>query len=138
MLIRMSSKYIICHYWYSLRKGFTWLLTWLLLFKCTWCSLLYYCCITFVKRNNWSHIYIYIYIYKLHRSKISIIYMLSWKQCALPVITAMALWKLMHLGTRCIYMYMYIFKKSDISVKEIFIFLSFSLIIWTINNENSE
>ena len=30
---------------------------------------------------------------------------------------------------KIIYMYMYIFKKSDISVKEISIFLSFSLII---------
>ena len=35
------------------------------------------------------NIYIYICIY---------IYMLSWKQCVLPVITAMALWQLMHLG----------------------------------------
>ena len=33
------------------------------------------------------------------------------KQCALPVITTMALWKLMHLGTNiyiCIYMFTYI------------------------------
>ena len=27
------------------------------------------------------------------------IYMKSWKQCAIPVITTMALWQLMHLGT---------------------------------------
>ena len=27
--------------------------------------------------------------------------MLSWKQCALPVITTMALWQLMYLGTWC-------------------------------------
>ena len=27
--------------------------------------------------------------------------MLSRKQCALPVITTMALWQLMHLGTSC-------------------------------------
>ena len=36
---------------------------------------------------------------KSHRSKTSIIYMQSWKQCALPVINTMALWQLMHLGT---------------------------------------
>ena len=40
-------------------------------------------------------------VLKSHRSKMSIIYMLSWKQCALPVITTMALWQLMHLGTWC-------------------------------------
>ena len=34
--------------------------------------------------------FLYRYIY---------IHMLSWKQCALPVITTMALWQLMHLGT---------------------------------------
>ena len=28
-------------------------------------------------------------------------YVQSWKQCALPVITTMALWQLMHLGTWC-------------------------------------
>ena len=31
--------------------------------------------------------------------------MLSWKQCALPVITTMALWQLMHLGIWCTYIY---------------------------------
>ena len=36
---------------------------------------------------------------KSHRSKMRIIYMLSWKQCAIPVITTMALWQLMHLDT---------------------------------------
>ena len=36
-----------------------------------------------------------------HRSKMGVIYMQSWKQCALPVITTMALWELMHLGTWC-------------------------------------
>ena len=40
-------------------------------------------------------------VLKSHRSKMSVIYMLSWKQCALPVITTMALWQLMHLGTWC-------------------------------------
>ena len=36
-----------------------------------------------------------------HIPKRIYIYMLSWKQCALPVITTMALWQLMHLGTWC-------------------------------------
>ena len=36
------------------------------------------------------YMYIYIYIY---------IYMSSRKECALPVITTMALWQLMYLGT---------------------------------------
>ena len=40
-------------------------------------------------------------VLKSHRSKMSIIYILSWKQCALPVSTTMALWQLMHLGTWC-------------------------------------
>ena len=38
-------------------------------------------------------------VLKSHRSKMSIKYMLSWKQCALPVVTTMALWQLMHLDT---------------------------------------
>ena len=47
--------------------------------------------------TTYMFIYVYIYIYYIY---IYIyIYMLSWKQCALPVITTMALWKLMHLGT---------------------------------------
>ena len=48
-----------------------------------------------------TNIYIYIYIsghkwstkhrvFKYHSSKMSVIYMLSWKQCALPVTTPMA------------------------------------------------
>ena len=63
--------------------------------------------------NIFIHIYIYIYIYKLHklskthrllkapRSKMGVIviYMQSRKQYALPVITTMTLWQLMHLGT---------------------------------------
>ena len=32
-------------------------------------------------------------VLKSQRSKMSVIYMQSWKQCALPVITTMALWK---------------------------------------------
>ena len=43
---------------------------------------------------TYMHMHIYIYIY------ICIyIYILSWKQCALPVITTLALWQLMYLGT---------------------------------------
>ena len=38
---------------------------------------------------------------KSHRSKMIIGHMLSYKQCALPVITTMALWQLMHLCTWC-------------------------------------
>ena len=37
-------------------------------------------------------------VLKSHRRNMSIIYMLSGKQCVLPVITTMALWQLMHLG----------------------------------------
>ena len=40
-------------------------------------------------------------VLKSRRSKLGVIYMQSWKQCALPVITTMALWQLMHLGTWC-------------------------------------
>ena len=39
------------------------------------------------KTNTVGYVYIYIYIY---------IYTLSWKQCAFPVITTMALWQLIH------------------------------------------
>ena len=59
-----------------------------------------------------TYIYIYIYIYNIYIYVIIIYlyiyiyihiyickYMLSWKQCALPAITTMALWQLMHLGT---------------------------------------
>ena len=47
--------------------------------------------------NIYNILYVYIYIY---------IHIQSWimKQCALPVVTKMALWQLMHLGTRCAYM----------------------------------
>ena len=38
-------------------------------------------------------------VLKSHRSKMSVIYMQSWKECALPVITTWALWQLMHLDT---------------------------------------
>ena len=56
--------------------------------------------------NMVIHIYIYIYMYVyIH------IYIQLWKQCALPVITTMAFWQLMHLGTwwPLIYTYMYIY-----------------------------
>ena len=46
------------------------------------------------------YIYIYIYIYVI---------ILSWKQCALPIITTMALWQIMHLGTQCTLIYIYIY-----------------------------
>ena len=42
-------------------------------------------------------------VLKSHRSKMSVIYMQSWKQCSLPVITTMALWQVMYLGTWCTY-----------------------------------
>ena len=42
----------------------------------------------------YMHIYIYIYMHIY-------IYMQPWKQCALPVISIMVLWQLMHLGTWC-------------------------------------
>ena len=50
------------------------------------------------------YLYIYIYIHKYIYTCIYI-YMLSWQQFAFPVITTMALWQLMHLGT-----YIYIYK----------------------------
>ena len=47
-------------------------------------------------------------VLKSHRSKMGIIYMQSWKQSALLVITTMAFWQLMHLGTWCtVYIYIY-------------------------------
>ena len=39
-------------------------------------------------------------VLKSHRNKMGVIYMQSWKQCTLPVITT-ALWQLMHLGIWC-------------------------------------
>ena len=38
-------------------------------------------------------------VLKSHRSNMGAVHMQSWKQCALPLITTMALWQLMHLGT---------------------------------------
>ena len=71
----------------------------------------------YLQLDNILNILIYskLHIYKLHklskthrllkapRSKMGVIviYMQSRKQCALPVITTMTLWQLMHLGTLC-------------------------------------
>ena len=41
-------------------------------------------------------------VHKSHRSKIGVIYMQLWKQYALPVITTIALWQLIHLSTWCL------------------------------------
>ena len=51
-------------------------------------------------------------VLKSHKSKMSVIYMQSWKQCALPVITTMALWQLilghmMYMYMMYIYIYVY-------------------------------
>ena len=51
-------------------------------------------------------------VLKSHRSKTDVIYIQSWKQCALPVITTMAFWQLMHLGTRWAMLQMYIMSPS--------------------------
>ena len=51
---------------------------------------------TYISGHKWSTTH---RVLKSHRSKINVIYMESWKQCALPVITRMALWQLRHLGT---------------------------------------
>ena len=42
---------------------------------------------------------------KSYKSKMSIIYTQSWKQCAIQAITIMTLWQLMHLGTWSAVMY---------------------------------
>ena len=59
---------------------------------------IYICIHTYIYIYIWIYIYlIYIYIYIPY---IYIcIYTQSWNQCALPVITTMALWQLIHLGT---------------------------------------
>ena len=54
-----------------------------------------YVCLYYISGLKWS---------TTHSTQISqnqdrVLYMQSWKQCALPVITRMALWQLMHLGT---------------------------------------
>ena len=51
-----------------------------------------------ISGHNWSTTH---RVLKSNRSKMSITYMLSWKQCVLPVITTIALWQLMQLDTWC-------------------------------------
>ena len=80
---------------------------------CTYCIciciyILYICIYIYISGHRWSTTQ---RVLKSHKSKMSIIYMLSWKQCALSVITTMTFWQLMHLGTwhtSCIYIYTYI------------------------------
>ena len=55
-----------------------------------------YECIYYISGRKWSTNH---RVLKSHRSKTDVIYMQSWKLCALAVITTMALWQLMHLGT---------------------------------------
>ena len=52
----------------------------------------------YISSHKWSTTH---RVLRSHKSKMSVIYMLSWKQCALPIITTMALWQLMHLSTCC-------------------------------------
>ena len=40
-------------------------------------------------------------VLKSHRSKTGVVYMQLWKECVLLVITSVALWQVMHLGTWC-------------------------------------
>ena len=100
-----------------------------------------YVCISYIYYIYKYILYIYHIIYKwsqvIHgtqRAQISqkqdenniIIYMLSWKQCALPFITTMALWQLMHLGTWCIFL---LFFSSIFSASFVIIILSHFTII---------
>ena len=55
-----------------------------------------YIYIIYISGHKWSTTH---RVLKSHRSKMSVIYMQSWKQCVLSVITTMALWQLMHLCT---------------------------------------
>ena len=52
----------------------------------------------YISSHKWSTTY---RVLKSHRCKMGVVYMWSSKQCVLPVITTMALWQLMHLGTWC-------------------------------------
>ena len=47
-------------------------------------------------------------VLKSHRNKMSIVYMLSWKEYAVLVITRTTLWQLMHLGTWCTVIVLYV------------------------------
>ena len=68
---------------------------------------------TYISGHKWSTTH---RVLKSHRSKTSIIYMLSWKQCALLVITTMALWQLMHLGTWVIHFGLVLAQWSSIGI----------------------
>ena len=61
-------------------------------------SLSQYIFMSYVSGHKWSTTH---RVLKSDRSKMGVIYMQSWKQCLLPVITTMALWQLMHLSTWC-------------------------------------
>ena len=56
----------------------------------------FYECIYYISGHKWSMTH---RVLKSHRNKTGRIYMQLWKQWALPVITTMAFWQLMHLGT---------------------------------------
>ena len=63
--------------------------------------------VIYISGNKWLMAYI---VLKSHRNKMGIIYMQSWKQCTLSVITTMALWQLMHLDMWCmVYIHMYVY-----------------------------
>lgn len=53
-----------------------------------------------IASHKWSMTYRFL---NFQESKISDIYMKSWKQYALPVITKLALWQLMHKGKWCMF-----------------------------------
>ena len=55
-----------------------------------------------ISGHKWSTAY---RLLKSLKSKMSILYIQSWKQCAFPAITTRALWQLMHLGILCIVTY---------------------------------
>ena len=55
-----------------------------------------YVCIYYISGHKWSSTH---RVLKSQRSSTGVIYMQSWKHCALPVITTMGFWKFMYLGT---------------------------------------
>ena len=66
----------------------------------------------YISGHKWSTTH---RVLKSHRNKISVIYMQSWKQCSLPVITTMALWQLIHLGTWCTWVHVHELPRSHCS-----------------------
>ena len=64
--------------------------------------------------------------------------MLSWKQCALPVITKMALWQLMHLSTWCMYIenFMYIHIYIHMILYMIYMFEYMIQVLWPWNRNS--